>query len=206
MPDSARDSSAFIPYLVSPMSASPDSCCNCIHQTAPRYRLRQTLVFKPIWIDIFIALPHPHHLGIDSCTQNLEARLHSQASVLLLSISFTTNKHWILTPSFQYFPLSHLSQWVLGLMMQAEWVLYTDSLSNLEPHLLSSSTLSKNGALHWRLNGWSWDHIFLSFFFSSVLDRIYIISPMRKLIIATIYRTSRMYQELYTSYLIQFSR
>lgn len=73
--------SAFILFL--PCLIPPDSCCNCIYQTALRHGLKKTLVSKPIWIDIFIALPHPHHLGINSYTENLEASLHSQASVLL---------------------------------------------------------------------------------------------------------------------------
>lgn len=32
----------------------------------------------------------------------------------------SSNKHWILPPNFQYFPLSHLSQEGLKLMMQHE--------------------------------------------------------------------------------------
>lgn len=120
MLDSGGGSSVFRLYLVSPMSPSPIFMLQLYPPTAPRFRLKQTLVSMPIWIDIFITWPHPLHLGINSYTQSLEASLHSQTSVLLFSISFTSRKNWILTSNFQYFSVPHLYQQDLGLMIQGE--------------------------------------------------------------------------------------
>lgn len=77
----------------------------------------------------------PPPLGINSYTQNLEASLHSQASVLLFSISFTTNKNWILTPNFQCFPPPTCTRKILDLWYR--WGLYLFPSSYLVPHLIS---------------------------------------------------------------------
>lgn len=55
--DSDTDTSALSLDLISPVPDFPRFMLQ-LHYTAPRYRLEKTLVSKPIWIYIFIALLH----------------------------------------------------------------------------------------------------------------------------------------------------
>lgn len=107
--DSGTDSSAFSFYLVSPMADSPRFMLQLYLPDCSQIQAQKDLGFQAHLdrhIYIFTTPPPPWNWFIYSESGSQSAQ---PGFCVTLLISFTTNKHWILTPNFQYFPLSHLS-------------------------------------------------------------------------------------------------